>query len=260
MRKSLNIFFLYFALYVNIFAQEGISIGTNIPAQDAIFHLESNTQGLLLPTYNLDLDIYSKEVRDLFTGEPQDESMLYYNGFNSSPYTYINDEWQSLRSFPSGSISIWTRGVSNIPDGWVICDGNNGSPDLRGRFIVGFDEENYSSVGSTGGEKKHTLSESELPSHNHEIVDPGHQHLASATHNHSLTYPKYTAAFSGEFSMSGNGGAQNSISVNSSEVSLSSAITTIVTSNSINQISPVGKGDPHENRPNYYVVIFIMKE
>lgn len=43
---------------------------------------------------------------------------------------------------------------------WRICDGTNGTPDLRGRFLLGGDEAN---TGATGGEEKHTLTEPELP-------------------------------------------------------------------------------------------------
>ena len=42
---------------------------------------------------------------------------------------------------------------------WHLCDGTNGTPDLRGRFILG-----ANAVGSTGGEENHTLTEAELPS------------------------------------------------------------------------------------------------
>lgn len=44
---------------------------------------------------------------------------------------------------------------------WHLCDGTNGTPDLRGRFILGASASH--SVGTTGGEETHTLTESELP-------------------------------------------------------------------------------------------------
>lgn len=36
---------------------------------------------------------------------------------------------------PSGIIVMFSGLIANIPAGWVVCDGNNGTPDLRGRFI-----------------------------------------------------------------------------------------------------------------------------
>jgi len=37
----------------------------------------------------------------------------------------------------SGSIIIWSGSIATIPSGYVLCDGNNGTPDLRDRFVVG---------------------------------------------------------------------------------------------------------------------------
>jgi len=34
-------------------------------------------------------------------------------------------------------ICLWAGAVIEIPAGWALCDGNNGTPDLRGRFVVG---------------------------------------------------------------------------------------------------------------------------
>ena len=38
---------------------------------------------------------------------------------------------------PNGVILMWSGNSSDIPDGWHLCDGSNGTPDLRGRFILG---------------------------------------------------------------------------------------------------------------------------
>ncbi len=43
---------------------------------------------------------------------------------------------------PQGGIIIWSGNSGNIPTGWVLCNGSNGTPDLRGRFIVCFDNNN----------------------------------------------------------------------------------------------------------------------
>lgn len=66
---------------------------------------------------------------------------------------------------PSGIIAMWSGAINNIPSGWLLCNGSNGTPDLRDRFIVG--AGNSYNVGTTGGEAVHTLSVAELPNHNH---------------------------------------------------------------------------------------------
>lgn len=72
------------------------------------------------------------------------------------------------QSLPVGAIIMWSGSVANIPSGWTLCNGNNGTPDLRDRFIVGAGG-NYS-VGATGGEATHTLTVSEIPRHRHDIL------------------------------------------------------------------------------------------
>ncbi|MEA2720550.1 MAG: hypothetical protein QOJ39_2414 [Candidatus Eremiobacteraeota bacterium] len=41
------------------------------------------------------------------------------------------------RLVPQGAIAIWKDTVASIPPNWQLCDGSNGSPDLRDRFVMG---------------------------------------------------------------------------------------------------------------------------
>lgn len=50
---------------------------------------------------------------------------------------------------PSGAIIMWSGSIGSIPAGYVICNGSNGTPDLRDRFVVG--AGNTYAVGNTGG-------------------------------------------------------------------------------------------------------------
>ena len=50
---------------------------------------------------------------------------------------------------PKGAIIMWSGTVATIPDGFSLCDGSNGTPDLRNRFVIGAGS-NYA-VGATGG-------------------------------------------------------------------------------------------------------------
>ncbi|MCX5905264.1 MAG: hypothetical protein NTV89_17740, partial [Proteobacteria bacterium] len=38
---------------------------------------------------------------------------------------------------PQGAIMMWSGAINQIPAGWALCNGTNGTPDLRDRFIVG---------------------------------------------------------------------------------------------------------------------------
>jgi hypothetical protein len=65
---------------------------------------------------------------------------------------------------PSGGIIIWSGAIIDIPAGYVLCDGNNGSPDLRDKFIVG--AGSTYAVGASGGSATHT----------HTFTSSGHSH------------------------------------------------------------------------------------
>lgn len=66
---------------------------------------------------------------------------------------------------PPGGIIEWSGAVTDIWPGWALCDGSNGTPDLRDRFVVG--AGGGYAVGATGGEATHTLTISEIPAHSH---------------------------------------------------------------------------------------------
>lgn len=82
-------------------------------------------------------------------------------------------------AFISGMIMMWSGTIATIPSGWLLCNGSNGTPDLRNRFIVGAAVDsggvaNTTITGAntqTGGSKDATVV-----SHNHTITDPGHFH------------------------------------------------------------------------------------
>ena len=68
---------------------------------------------------------------------------------------------------PSGLIAMWSGAADAIPDGWLLCNGSNGTPDLRDRFVVG--AGSTYAVGATGGEATHKLTIQEMPIHTHNI-------------------------------------------------------------------------------------------
>lgn len=75
-------------------------------------------------------------------------------------------------STPAGIITMWHGSIASIPFGWALCDGTNGTPDLRDRFVMGAGG-NYT-VGAKGGSENqtvtvhpHTLTVAQMPSHKH---------------------------------------------------------------------------------------------
>ena len=74
-----------------------------------------------------------------------------------------------IESFVTGMIILWYGNTGNIPTGFVLCDGNNSTPDLRDRFVVG--AGSAYSPGDTGGANSVTLTVNQIPAHTHTYID-----------------------------------------------------------------------------------------
>lgn len=79
---------------------------------------------------------------------------------------------------------------STIP-GWFKCDGANGTPDLRSKFIMG--STDMTTVGQTGGNNSYTLTTAQLPAHTH-TIDHDHPALTPIDFNHTHTYKDHVAS------------------------------------------------------------------
>jgi hypothetical protein len=120
---------------------------------------------------------------------------------NSDGQLTINGTNAGSGQFFTGMIIMFSG--TSIPTGWVLCDGANGTPDLRGRFIVG--AQSASKTGTTeqagpgfnssngiiastyepgdiGGSTAHQLTEAQLAQHDHNIGNHSHN-VGNHTHN-----------------------------------------------------------------------------
>ena len=148
---------------------------------------------------------------------------------------------------PSGFIGIWSGAANAIPSGWYLCNGSNGTPDLRDRFVVGAGS-GYS-VGNTGGSASVTLSTANLPSHSH--GGASHNHTVSGTtgsdtHNHTIQ------------SATSIGGGSRVASQNDTGNTASTQNDTHSHSFSANT-NTQGSSATNANLPPYYALCYIMK-
>ncbi len=163
-------------------------------------------------------------------------------------------------AFVSGMIILWSGNTGNIPSGFVLCDGNNSTPNLTDRFVVGAGAA-YS-PGATGGNSSVTLSTSNLPSHNHSISVSGTTSTTSLTGDITKISECYNVAggATGVFTKKGTG---NSPVTGSSSTSPTAGVDFDASHNHTFSASGTsgsqGSGSAHENRPPYYALCYIMK-
>ena len=141
-------------------------------------------------------------------------------GANLSTFTNDTNYITLAQAFTTGMIIMWSGAISNIPSGWVLCDGSNNTPNLTDKFIVG--AGNSYAVAATGGADSVTLTVAQIPSHNHPIQ------IRTGIDDNNFSFNN---GFSSDRNDSGG------------------------TFNSNN----TGGGQSHENRPPYYALAFIMK-
>jgi hypothetical protein len=138
---------------------------------------------------------------------------------------------------------MWGGLIANIPAGWALCNGANGTPDLRSRFIKGAAAE----PGGTGGSATHTHADhTGILNHTHPVTDPGHTHLTQR-------YPTATGGSSGftiDTSMSG--------TLADNTLPTKTAATGVTTANPAGGVAALSHDTPN-SEPPYYALAFIQK-
>ena len=162
-------------------------------------------------------------------------------GAGSSPI------WGTPTTFVTGMIMMWSGTIATIPSGWLLCNGSNGTPDLRDKFIVGasVDSGGQSVTTITGGNTKTGGSK--------DAIVVSHTHTATATdsgHTHSIySRPLGGAATTPIYLMgdvnAGSGGNFASTNTGNANISVSVAST--------------GSSGTNANLVPYFALAFIMK-
>jgi microcystin-dependent protein len=168
---------------------------------------------------------------------------------------------------PSGGIIMWSGLIASIPTGWGLCDGSNGTPDLRNRFIVGAGDAYDRN--DTGGSDSVTLTEGQIPSHDHTGTtssDGSHSHSGSTStdgdHNHvgpqGVEFPLF-GSFGSATRNADVGGGVKGFTSTEGDHSHSLNINSNGDHNHSFTTDSTGGGESHENRPPYFALAFIMK-
>ncbi|WP_109833259.1 hypothetical protein [Reichenbachiella versicolor] len=287
--KNTTITYLIFLLVMgsvsknDVLAQgKGIGIGTSSVDPSAVLEIqaEDNQKGILIPRLT---EIQMNSIKS------PAEGLMIYNTEAKALYDYSAGTWSPVGT-PKGAIIMWSG--TKIPKGWALCNGTKGTPDLRGRFIVGYhsgkgDYNNpgdFSQKGNTvadrGGEEFYALTTAEMPrhkhttgisgNHSHTLKDNGHRvydrnfiDTQAGGNTHSLGFAYGPKIIDGtkkaliDF--------QDKVDPKRQDLILGTGISE--EGNHTHSISDTGgqhvnskwQTKPHENRPPYYVLAFIMK-
>ncbi|MDR7492449.1 MAG: hypothetical protein QN122_13510 [Armatimonadota bacterium] len=181
---------------------------------------------------------------------------------------------------PAGIIALWSGTLTSIPAGWALCDGTQGTPDLRDRFVRGAPAGQ--NPGGLGGATSHTHANhadhivTQPANHaNHVVTQPADHtvtqpaaHTDHASHTHdiasSIATPDLFAAQTGGSGVSGRTGGPSATLTHSAHTgtAVSPHSGTAVDPHSAHTGTAV---DPHsahstaDHLPPYYAVAFIMK-
>lgn len=150
-------------------------------------------------------------------------------------------------------------GVTGTPyEGWALCDGRNGTPDLRGRFVPGVgnglaangngESNQYQALGTVGGESTHLISLAEMPLHNHTM-----------NHTHSITDPGHTHGVYANSTTGSNGGLDDETNAGAYWAKISSNTTGITVDSYSGTTGNRGGTTPTENRPPFYALYYIQR-
>jgi hypothetical protein len=108
--------------------------------------------------------------------------------------------WAAANQFVVGEIRMWNGTATQAAitaawgPGWRLCDGTNGTANLKDRFIIGAGGT-IGATGTTGGASAVALAIANMPAHNHviNIGDPGHAHsVYDPGHNHGVSDPGHS--------------------------------------------------------------------
>jgi microcystin-dependent protein len=170
----------------------------------------------------------------------------------------LADDINYLTFFPKGTILMFdgteyqkllNSSASNYKNIWKLCDGQNGTPDLRDKFIMG-------SVSSGAGESTaknwQTLTKEQMPGHSHRHTHDTHTGTVDGV---DAGATNIFGNASGVFSVSGNAGRQQSSGGNARDACYRLSFSA---RHSYDETA-AGGGQAFDNRPAYYCLVYIIK-
>jgi hypothetical protein len=188
-----------------------------------------------LPTGNAGKIIKGTEIDNEFTAiasaitSKSDSNSPSFTGTPTAPTASLGTNTTQIAStafikaaidalLPTGVITMWSGAITSIPTGWYLCNGENSTPDLRGKFIIGAGGTDASVTGSAGASvtgsisgttltvsavANGTIAVGDIVSHSSILQTATITGLGTGTGGtgtYTLTYTGSTASFTGSIS------------------------------------------------------------
>jgi microcystin-dependent protein len=283
--KELLVIAIFLSMPLLSFSQIGIGVAD--PHPKAILELSSTDKGILIPRLttaeregmatNLEKPadgcmVYDKELKKFFFFDEAADKWIAINPWRSegsnasnvdasSSGTVTATKFQGDGVIPKGGIIMWSGAVAQIPAGWTLCNGQNGTPNLMDRFIVG--AGSTYNVNASGGVDQVSLTINEMPNHSHggrtggpvvngtnDGVDFNHHHQSYYIKPNNTEVPKENK----------DKVMDDDFTENWTDTTEPYGGTGVDSWNSHQHIVQAeGGGQPFDNRPRYYALAYIMK-
>ena len=241
-----------------------VGIGVTNPKE--LFHVQGNITGSgnISAAGNLSID-GTATVRTIAAGSAASTSALV---------TTTAGLVQKIAAspVPVGGIIMWSGNTMNIPAGWKLCDGNNGTPDLTDKFVIGA-STTYRNIAHTTitGNTEACLASKGLSGGNKNAVLIGHSHSTETTvtpnpHSHCLPrdcsddfYDPNKQVGNVE-SLNHSSGTDEGLNRSCQTGTVSLEVSTTICKCGINTSnqSAAGQSGTNMNLPPYYALAFIM--
>jgi hypothetical protein len=181
-----------------------------------------------------------------FTGTPLTTTAAY-----SVDNTQIASTAFVHSVIPAGIITMWSGTIATIPLGWALCDGNNDTPDLRDKFIIGATADSSGAKTNVTGSYTQTGGSKDaiVVSHTHTATDAGHYHVTDGTAGSN----KHAVRAGFDAIIDGSSGSVSADDAYYSTGSRTGTGTASITN------STEGSSGTNANLPPYYALAFIMK-
>ena len=167
----------------------------------------------------------------------------FASGTGAIPWADFKRAYSLTNALVIDEIKMYAGNLGEIPTGWYLCDGQNGTVDLRGKFIVGYNtsDTDYDAIGKTGGSKEVTLTEAQMPLHDHTGT-------TSVNGEHTHKVPN---------EVGGSGGTDVHFRIEAQNRTDQDGDPAGDHSHTLN-INDAGGDEAHENRPPYYTLAYIQ--